>query len=321
MFSESDTDGGLDGYEAETLSLSPRLTTRLKMPHWISTRVRCVERQERGRLMIDLHTHTTASHGRRTPAEAIQEAYRLGLDALAITDHNTIDGLDEAREALQGSRLTLVPGAEFSVDYKGWEIHMLGLFVDDQDARFRQEMDRVIDLWTDRLKAKCEKLQGLGMEVRYEELEYSGRFPVVVSSIASVMVRKGYVKTGEEAFERYLNEGLPAYVPSLVSVEEAGAIVHQAGGLYVVAHPNYGEPFGDIDEKVLSDLKERGADGVEAFYRGMPKDVTERYISMARRLDMVVTAGSDCHGDCMGVISHPDWVWLELLHALRKRRG
>ncbi len=245
---------------------------------------------------VDLHTHTTASDGTYAPAELVREAVRRGVRVLAVTDHDSVDAVTPALlTARDHPPLEIVPGIEINTDDPGGEIHILGYFLDyealwlgDLLREFRAERAARVHRIADRLAA-------LGHPIEAEEVfalvrEGSAGRP----HVAQVMVRRGYVGTVREAFDRFLAAGKPAYVPHRkVASREACEIIRRAGGLAVVAHPG----FHEDPEQMIRELAGTGLlDGIECYYAEHSPEQTARFLGLCRELGLSPTGGSDFHG-------------------------
>jgi predicted metal-dependent phosphoesterase TrpH len=271
---------------------------------------------------VDLHTHTTASDGTYTPAELIREAARRGVRVLAVTDHDSVEAIVPAMLAAQAhAPLEVVPGIELNTDEPGGEVHVLGYFLDhgagwlgDLLREFREERAARVHRIADRLAA-------LGHPIDAEEVlalvqEGSAGRP----HVAQVMVRRGYVGTVREAFDRFLAAGKPAYVPHrTLSAREACEIIRRAGGLAVVAHPG----FHQDPASMIRGLAATGLlDGVECYYAEHSSDQTARFLSLCHELGLVPTGGSDFHGSRVraATLGQPPVPW-ETWETLRHRAG
>ncbi len=252
--------------------------------------------------MIDLHMHSHFSDGSHSPTQLVQEARSLGLTAVALTDHDTIDGVPEFMEA--GSRLgvTTVPGVEISVDTKlpnNGHMHMLGLFIDPGSRKLKSTLDYLREQRNRRAEKIIRKLNRLGVPVTLEELlEEAGEGSIGRPHVAKILVRKGVVTSIQEAFDVYLAKGKPAYMDK-VKLNEVDAIrmIHEAGGLAILAHPhlmNY-PTFRETRERILQ-LREIGLDGFEIYYSTMPAAFSRELIRLARELGCAASGGSDYHG-------------------------
>lgn len=248
---------------------------------------------------IDLHTHTTASDGSFTPSQLVHYAKEKGLKALAVTDHDTIDGNEEALSAGRREGLEVVPGIEISVDHSHGSMHMLGYFIDTGSQRLKEKLALLQDSRADRNPKIIEKLNELGLSVSYDEVvEESGGGQVGRPHIAQVLMQKGYTTTIQEAFDKYLGKGAPAYFDKFrLNAEDAIAMITDAGGVPVLAHPftlkckNQGEL-----EDLIKHLATKGLQGIEVYYTEHSEQQTKRYRLLAERNNLLITGGSDFHG-------------------------
>ncbi len=279
--------------------------------------------------MIDLHAHTTASDGSFTPTQLVHHAVERGLSALAVTDHDTIDGVPEALAAAALVDLDLVPGIEISVDYPQGEFHLLGYYVDHTDEAFLGRIRYLQENRFNRNGLMLRKMRELGFDVTMAELEAeSGGGQIGRPHMARVLVRKGHAKSVQDAFDRYLADGKPLHVPKLkLAPEEAIALVHAARGVAVLAHPKFMEfPTADGLRSELQRLVDCGLDGLECYYSAHSESETQEYLALARRFELLVTAGSDFHGVSkpdtpLGVVHGGKPGDAELLARLKERAG
>ncbi len=247
---------------------------------------------------IDLHLHTRFSDGSLTPAEVVALAHQAGITAMAITDHDIVDGIPHAMEAAAEPGLEIVPGVELSSRLNGRELHILGYFVDWRDPVFRDRLAQQRLSRHVRNPQTIARLNALGIELSEEDVRAkAGSDSIGRPHIAQVLIDKGYVRDTREAFERFLGEGAAAYVPRALSDTcDVIAWIRDAGGVPVLAHPTWtrceGEPLYDL----CASLKDAGLLGLEVFYSTHDRRHTSRYLALAKRLDLLVTGGSDFHG-------------------------
>ncbi|MGE0713061.1 MAG: PHP domain-containing protein [Planctomycetota bacterium] len=247
-------------------------------------------------MLLDLHSHSVASDGLLSPSALVAAAGRAGVEALALTDHDTTAGLREAAAAAPAAGLQLVPGIELSVHHEGHELHVLAYFAPARiDAWEAFQARRLAARW-ERLHAMIERLEALGAPIDRGALlaEREGAEGVPGRPhVARALVAAGHVPDLDQAFERFLANGRPAHVPTRgPSAAEALALVRDLPGLSVLAHPIY----GDLDP-LLEGLTELGLDGVEAYHFTHEPEVAAHYQRRARDLGLLVTGGSDYHGD------------------------
>lgn len=274
----------------------------------------------------DLHMHTSFSDGRLSPEELVAAAKAAGLNYIAITDHDTVEGIAELYEnghyPCRG--IHIIPGIEFSAHHPTREIHILGFHV---DIYYRELADKLNDVtearWT-RFSEMVEKLQGLGYNISEADvLAIAGASKSISRShIGRVLVKKGYFKSVREAFDAVLRKGQPAYVPHYhLEVAEIIALIKAAGGTPVLAHPKL---IGD--DALVRKLCQSGMEGIEAFYPQHDAEDTERYLSMAEEFGLAVSGGSDFHGyptrypQELGIFTIDD-VWAEKFYRPEQELG
>jgi len=248
--------------------------------------------------LIDLHTHSTASDGTFEPSELVILAKNTGLKALALTDHDTTEGLKSAYKTALEVGLPFVCGVEISVKFSGpGHFHLLGYFLKPEVPELKDTLERLQKARDERNKKMVEKLQALGISISMEELREVAKGEIGRPHIANLLVKKGVVKSFEEAFEKYLKKGAPAYVPkALLSPQEAIELVLKAKGIPVLAHPvtlklNYLEL-----KNYLKELKDFGLMGIEAYYTEHSPEFTKVLLEYAKEFGFLVTGGSDSHG-------------------------
>lgn len=249
---------------------------------------------------IDLHTHTTCSDGTLGPSELVRLAKSLGFKAIAVTDHDTVDGNKEARETGIKEGLELIEGVELSVEFSPGTMHILGYFVDSASPNLAQALDFVQRARRERNPKITEKLQKLGFDISYEEvIKEAGGGQVGRPHFAGLLVKKGYVRNKDEAFARYLAKGQAAYVDKgRFAPREAAEIIHKAGGLVVLAHPaQLGIPAKENMRKLIDELIGYGLDGIEAYSSCHSRKEARIYAELAEERGLFVTAGSDFHGE------------------------
>jgi predicted metal-dependent phosphoesterase TrpH len=273
---------------------------------------------------VDLHVHTTASDGTLTPEETVSLALELALSAIAICDHDSVDGCEPAIEAAGDTALTVVPGVELSATCGDLGVHILGYYLDHTSHSLRSRLLSLRDARMARAQAMVDALATAGFSVTLSGvLEHAGDGSVGRSHIARALVAAGDVDSVEEAFARYIGRGGPYFIEKdLMDGETAIALIHEAGGAAVLAHP--GVNRADV---VVDGLVSAGLDGLEADHSEHSPAQREHYEALADRLDLVVTGGSDFHGPeakggSLGA-TRVDENALELLHlaAARYRRG
>ena len=254
-------------------------------------------------MRIDLHMHSNCSDGSLPPRELVKIVKQYDVKVMALTDHDTVAGIGEALAAGVNEELVVVPGVELSIDYplKGKaHLHLLGLFIDPNNEPLKKELDWLRDERSKRGEKIIRKLQQMGIAISPEELsELTAGGSVGRPHVAQLLVRKGYVSSAKEAFLKYLSKDGPAYVPKeKLQLQPAIDLIHQAGGLAILAHPiSLGFPTYDrIGQEILL-FKEMGLDGLEAYYSSHDRYFTEWLLDFAKRNEMLVSGGSDFHGE------------------------
>ncbi len=244
-------------------------------------------------MRIDLHLHTTASDGLLPPGALVQAVRAADLQVFSVTDHDTVDALEEVEADARRFGLRLIAGIELSAMWRKVEFHLLGYFVDSGDAallgflRARREARRT------RLQVMLNRLRGLGIVVGAEEVFARAQDGNVGRPhLARLLVHRGFVGNTDEAFDRYLAEGKPAYVPRPeVTVADAIRVIHEAGGLASLAHPG----LHNRDE-AIPELVAAGLDAIEAYHVNHPPGLAKHYRRLAAERGLLVTGGSDFHG-------------------------
>ena len=249
--------------------------------------------------LIDLHTHTTASDGTFSPAEVASMAKKAGLAAVAITDHDTIDGVDEALERGRDIGLEVVPGVEISAEFPTGTMHILGYYPDYRDGNFQKRLGILQEARKNRNPDIVARLNAAGIEITMEEAAArAGDGQIGRPHFAGLMLEKGYVQNIQEAFDHFLAKGKPAYVDKFrFPPEEAVDMILRAGGVPVLAHPYTLKLDRDRLEDVVAELKEFGLAGLEVYYSDHTSAMVEEYFALAGRFDLIPTGGSDFHGD------------------------
>ena len=247
---------------------------------------------------LDLHLHTTHSDGSLPPAEVLALAHKAGVTALAITDHDITTGIPEALEAGAGLGIEIIPGVEISSRFGESELHILGYFLDWQDPTLNARLAGLRDSRHRRNPQIVERLRALGCDLTYNEVrELAGTESVGRPHIARVLMEKGYVTSAKEAFDRFLAQGKPAYVPrELPEPADAMAWIRSAKGVPVLAHPLWAKQNGEGLFKLCEKLKAEGLGGMEVHYSTHNPKQTAELLDIAKRLDLLVTGGSDFHG-------------------------
>lgn len=246
---------------------------------------------------IDLHTHSTASDGTYTPTELMRAAKEAGLSAIALTDHDTFEGLPEARDEAARQDIELVPGCELSLDFAGLPTHMLALFVDERPGALVSELTRIREARARRNAVMLDKLRKVGVHLEHDDVAARAAGVVGRPHIAQAMLAQGAVRSFEEAFQRFLGKDGLAYVPKeKLTPAEAIRAVHADGGLAVLAHPYLLTQQANRLEALLTELKGQGLDGVEVYYTEHSDQYTALVARLAEKLGLLASGGSDFHG-------------------------
>ena len=250
---------------------------------------------------IDLHTHSNCSDGTYSVKELMDYAHEKNLAAIALTDHDTVDGLDEASSYVKENYpdMELVPGIEFSTVEEGKDVHIVGLYIDHHNEEFKKKLGQFIDSRTIRNKKMCRKLsEEAGIPISYEEL--TGSFPGAVltrAHYAKFMVDRGYARSRNEVFDKYIGDNCPYYVErEKISPEEAISYVLEAKGVPVLAHPILYHLSDRKLDALVARLKDAGLKGIEAIYSTYSPSEERQIKELATKYELLISGGSDFHG-------------------------
>jgi 3',5'-nucleoside bisphosphate phosphatase len=248
-------------------------------------------------MFADLHLHTNFSDGTYTPEELVAQAAKNRLAAIALTDHDTVEGCERAAMACKTVDIEFIPGAELTAEQNDNEIHILGYFLDTHNPKLLGEIAKFQAVRQDRIREMVTRLNALNIPLKVEDVialancRSPGR-----PHVARALVKAGFVSSLDEAFERFLKRHRPAFVPKAkISSQVAIELIHQANGLAVMAHPGLNRT-----DEVIPDLVEAGLDGIECFHTKHSTAVSEHYLEIADKYNLLVTGGSDCHGMSKG---------------------
>jgi 3',5'-nucleoside bisphosphate phosphatase len=271
----------------------------------------------------DLHSHSNRSDGTLAPAEVMRLAASRDLAGVALTDHDTFDGLAEAATEAEGIGLELVPGIEFSAEYDGASLHILGYWVDPDDPAIDAELLRLTATRFRRGEMIVEKLRELGFDITVERvLELAGGEAIARPHIAEAMVEAGIVADEQEAFDRYISDDGLAYVPKhALQPSEALRLIGQAGGVCVLAHPAMWRGTDTVPDMLIEEMAEGGMVGLEVFHPDHDDEMRTKYAALAARLDLVPTSSSDCHGERYGYRMGQERTDAETFAELKRRAG
>ena len=252
---------------------------------------------------IDLHVHSNKSDGTYFPTELVDYAIEKGLAAIALTDHDTVDGLDEIMEYADvlnsASVLEIIPGIEFSTEYEGRDIHILGLYIDYKSAEFEKPLQEFVNSRIVRNEKMCRLLQTAGIDITYEKL--CEEFPDSVITRAhygSYLLKYGYIKSINEAFEKYIGDHCPYFVPrEKVTPQDAVQLILKAKGVPILAHPPLYHMSDSRLDKLVATLKDAGLMGIEAIYSTYSSSEERDMRRLAEKYDLLISGGSDFHGE------------------------
>ncbi len=247
---------------------------------------------------VDLHVHSTRSDGTYTPTELVNYAIEKGLKAFALTDHDTVDGIEEALKAAEGKSIEVIPGIEYSTEYHKRDVHIVGLFIDYKAPVFLEYLKRFQDSRIERNHKLCRNLQGAGFDITYEAL--LEEFPNAVitrAHYAKYLLAHGYVKSLPETFERYLGDHTPYFVHrEKITPEEVIDITRRAGGIPILAHPTLYKLGREQLNILVSTLADAGLMGLEAIYSTYSPSEESQMKALAKKYNLLISGGSDFHG-------------------------
>jgi predicted metal-dependent phosphoesterase TrpH len=247
----------------------------------------------------DFHCHSTASDGRLAPSDVTRLAYDQGVRVFALTDHDSTEGIAEARgAAAQLHGFTLIPGVEFGTDIPGAEVHVLGYYLEPEDAELQSTLKRLRDSRRGRGEGIVMKLREMGKNITWEQVQrIAGDASVGRPHVAQALVESGDVATVKEAFDKYIARNGPAYVErEKMTPAEAVQTIVRLGGVACLAHPRDVTDADDVLRQILGELKDAGLTGMECHYKMYEPPTVERLVAHARALDLLPLGGSDYHG-------------------------
>lgn len=248
--------------------------------------------------IVDLHVHSNKSDGSLTPTELVHLAVEKGLSAFALTDHDTTAGIKEAIDAAAQLPIEVIPGIEFSTEYEGKDIHIIGLYINYEDACFKEQIQSFVDSRILRNRKMCALLQESGISITYEQLKETFPGSVITRGhYAKYLLEHGYVKSMPEAFDRYIGDHAKCFVPrEKVTPIQAVTLILKAGGIPILAHPTlYHMSYARL-ETLVSRLKDAGLIGIEAIYSTYTASEERQMRNIAAKYDLCISGGSDFHG-------------------------
>ena len=292
--------------------------------------------------IIDLHVHSTKSDGTLTPSELVQYAIEKGLSAFALTDHDTTEGIDEAIEAanrhneavkngtIEGLPLEVIPGIEFSTEYIGKDIHILGLYIDYNSPAFKEKIQEFVDARILRNKKMCASLASDGIDITYEKLLEENPCAVITRShYAKYLLNHGYTTSMKEAFERYIGDHCKHFIPrEKITPMQAVELINEVGGLAFLAHPTLYHMSDRILEELIQELKEAGLAGIEAVYCTYTQGEEAQMRKIASKYNLLISGGSDFHGSIKpkldlavgyGKLFIPESILTDIKHARKSK--
>lgn len=253
------------------------------------------------KVIADLHTHTVNSDGTFTVEEVVKLASKKGLDVVAVTDHDSVDGLHDEkklREYEEKYKVEIIKGIEMSCNLKGKDVHILGYFLNLEDKNFLKELERIAEIRNERNEKIIKKLADLKLPVTMEELLEIVQGNVISKAhFAEIMLKKGYVSCKSDAFKNYLGKGGAAFVEKRdYQPADAVDILVRNGAFVSLAHPKLiTDDFAEV-ERIVSDLVKHGLRGLEVNYYSFSKKDREKYMALAEKYNLIITGGSDFHG-------------------------
>lgn len=248
--------------------------------------------------IVDLHTHTTESDGSFTPEELMREAKRVGLSAIAITDHDSISGIKKAAPLAEELGIELIPGVELSTDYNGKEVHVVGLYVNIEDEYFLGKIKEFKENRDSRNAIMVENLQKEGFDITIEALTAENPDCVITrANIARFLYEHGMIPTIQTAFEKYIGDNCKCYVNRFkITPMDGVRLIKEAGGTAILAHPLLYHMSDSTLQKMVAEMKEAGLDGIEAVYCTYAPAEERQMKQFAKENGLLISGGSDFHG-------------------------
>ena len=248
--------------------------------------------------MIDLHVHTTASDGDKRPKELVDYAIEKGIDVIAITDHDTIEGVEEAINYSKDKKIMVIPGIEFDAESKKGQIHILGLFIDYKDKNIQEKLKKVKDERNARNDKFIAEFNKIGFDITLDELKQVSNEEVIAKPhFAKVFLNKGYINKVEEIYTEYFNKSpFKEMIRMSYKPQEVIEIIKNANGIAILAHPHSLKLDDELLEEKIKEFVSYGLDGVECYHSNHTKEQMSKYVEIANKHNLLITKGSDYHG-------------------------
>lgn len=268
---------------------------------------------------IDLHVHTNFSDGTFTPEEVVAYAIKSKLSAIAITDHDCVDGIDPCKLSAQNTDLEIIPGVELSAEINDFEIHIVGLLIDHKQDWFINKLKEIRLARIDRMKKMIEKINQLGIDIKFDDVKTLCKNDGAIGRLhlARALFKKGITTSIREAFDRFIGSNGPCYIKRFIlTPKEVIEIIKKLNGIPVFAHP------GNMrHDEAISELITYGLMSIEAFHTDHNQRKSQHYISLAQKYNLLLSGGSDCHGEgkgfpLMGMVKVP----YKILEKMKKAR-
>lgn len=244
-------------------------------------------------MFADLHLHTSFSDGTYSPEELAMEGKRFNLSVLSLTDHDTMEGCERMAAACAKQGIEFIPGSELTAEQDDYELHLLGYYLDTSSVKLRGALATFQAARQDRIREMVERIKKLGIKIEAEDVfriancQSPGR-----PHVGRALVEAGVCNSLDEAFERFLKKNRAGWVPKFrISAPDAIKLIHEAGGVAVMAHPGLNR-----SDDMIPELVEAGMDGIECFHTKHSTAVSQHYLMMAEQKNLLITGGSDCHG-------------------------
>src|SRR5436190_2015328 len=274
-------------------------------------------------MFADLHLHTNFSDGTFSPEELAERGHKVGLAAMSLTDHDTVEGCARMATACESHGVRFINGTELTAELEGSELHLLGYFIDIENPTLLGEMKKYQSVRQSRIHEMVKKINELNIPLRAETVfELANCRSPGRPHVGRALVQEGFCTNMDEAFDRFLKKHRPAWVPKMrVSALDAIELIHKSGGLAVMAHPGLNR-----SDELIPRLVDQGLDGIECFHTKHSAGTSEHYLKIAKRYNLLVTGGSDCHGfskgkPLIGGVKLPGEYLEKLLSAYEARKA